>query len=93
METHHKIAAAIESFDCWNRPWEFYASISSLVDPAMLGELAHIWATAADDASWRTCKDLAHGCSLTDARLSVCYPWLSAKARRQLVNAASYQWR
>ena len=93
MAMHRKLAAAIESFNRWDRPWEFYTSVSSSVDPDARGNLEHIWATAAETAGWSTCKDLAHGCLLADARLSVSYPWLSAKARQQLVNGAAYQWR
>ena len=90
---HREIAVAIESFDHWNRPWEFYSSVSELLGPVERAELERVWATAADAAGWSTCKDLAHGSALADARLSVSYPWLSAKARQQLVNGAAYQWR
>jgi hypothetical protein len=95
MELHSKLVAAIENFDCWDRPWEFYTlvSSSSSLNAVARAELERIWATATETGGWSTCKDLTHGCSLADNRLSISYPWLSAEARRQLVNGAAYQWR
>jgi hypothetical protein len=93
MEMHRELATAIESFDHWGHPWEFYSSVSALLSPVARGELERVWATATDTAGWSTCKDLAHGSTLANTRLSVSYPWLSTKARQQLVNGAAYQWR
>ena len=95
MEMQRKIVEAIESFDRWEHPWEFYkaVSISSSLDAVAREELKRIWATAGETAGWSTCKDLSHGCALANARLSASYPCLSAKAKRQLVNGAAYQWR
>jgi hypothetical protein len=92
MEVHRELVAAIESFDGWARPSEFYPSVSSLLAPSARAEFAQVWATSIDAAGWSTCTDLAHGCSLADGRLSVSYPWLSAEARKQLVNGAAYLW-
>ena len=93
MEMHRELVAAIEDFDTWDRPWEFYASVSSLLRPDARSELERIWATATDSAGWSTCEDLAQGCLLAEVRLTQSFPWLSAKARKQLGNGASYQWR
>jgi hypothetical protein len=93
MEVHREVVAAIEKFDAWDRPWEFYASVSSLLGPGARSELERIWATATDSAGWSTCEDLAQGCSLTEIRLAQNFPWLSAKSRKQLGNGAAYQWR
>ena len=90
---HREIVVAIERFDHWDRPWELYASVSELLSPVERAELECVWATATDVAGWSTCKDLAHGSTLADSRLSVSYPWLSAEARQQLVNGAAYHWR
>ena len=93
MEVQRKIVASIENFDRWDRPWDFYPYVSSLLAPNTREELERIWAAANDTASWATGKDLTQGCSLADARLSNSYPWLSVVARRQLVKGAAYQWR
>ena len=95
MEIHRELVTAIESFDRWERPWEFFKAVSSSpsLDAIARGELERIWATACETEGWSTCKDLSHGCSLAEARLLAGYPWLTAKARRQLVNGAAYQWR
>jgi hypothetical protein len=92
METHCKIVAAIESYNSWERPWEFFPSVLSSLELDARKEMEHVWATAGEAAIWSTCKDLAHGCSLADAHLSENYPWLSVKARQQLVNGVAYQW-
>jgi len=93
MEVHRQLVAAIENFDAWDRPWEFYASVSSLLRPDARSELEQIWAIATDSVGWSTCEDLAQGCSLAEVRLANGFPWLSAKARKQLGNGAAYQWR
>jgi hypothetical protein len=93
MEMHRELVAAIEGFGAWDRPWEFYASVSSLLRPDARSELERIWATATDSAAWSTCEDLVQGCALAEIRLTESFPWLSAKARKQLGNGASYQWR
>lgn len=93
MEVYRELVAAIESFDQWDQPWEFYMSVSSQLGNTARAELERIWATATETASWSICRDLAHGCSLADARLSSNYPWLPATARQQLVKGASYLWR
>jgi hypothetical protein len=93
MEMQRELAAAIEEFDAWDRPWEFYASVSSSLRPAARPELERIWATAIDSVGWSTCEDLAQGSSLAETRLSQSFPWLSAKARKQLASGAAYQWR
>lgn len=93
METHLTINTAIESFDDWERPWAFFTQVSSLLAPDVRREFERTWATATEAAVWSTCKDPLHGCALANERLSVSYPWLSGKARRQLVSGAAYQWR
>lgn len=93
MDLRRELVAAVESFDDWGRPWEFYVSVSALLSNDAREELARIWATATERAIWSACEDLAQGCSLAEGRLSLDYPWLSAGARRQLVNGAAYQWR
>lgn len=93
MEVHRQLVAVIEDFDAWDRPWEFYASVSALVRPGARYELEQVWAVATDSAAWSTCEDLSQGCSLAEVRLANSFPWLSAKARKQLGNGAAYQWR
>ena len=93
MNVHGSIVAAIESFNRWEHPWEFYSSVISLVGTDAREELERIWEVAADSAAWSMCRDLGHGCVLADTRLSEAFPWLSPSARRRLVNAAAYQWR
>jgi hypothetical protein len=95
MDLHRKLVSAIEAFDRWEQPWEFYPSVSFAIsiDIEESEEFQRVWATATEDSSWSACEDLAHGCLLADARLSSTFPWLSVAARRQLVNGASYQWR
>jgi hypothetical protein len=92
MDVRRELMAAIESFDDWARPSTFHSSVSSLLDVAARGELERVWATSIDPAAWSTCNDLAHGCSLAHGRLASAYPWLSAKARDQLINGAAYAW-
>jgi len=72
----------------------FYESISSApsLDTNDLEQLRRAWGTAIEREGWLASKDFADGCSLADARLASGFPWLSNKARQQLVNAASYQW-
>jgi hypothetical protein len=93
MDSHRELIAAIESFDHWGRPWEFYPSVSSVLSSGAREDLARIWAAATEATIWSSCEDLAHGSSVAEARLSLDYPWLSVGARRQLVNGAAYQWR
>lgn len=95
MDKRSKIVLAIEGFDRWDQPWEFYASVYSApkLDADDFSELQQLWAAATDSSIWLACQDLAQGCALADTRLSSSYPWLSAKARQHLVNAAAYQWR
>ncbi|WP_223437507.1 MULTISPECIES: hypothetical protein [unclassified Pseudomonas] len=95
MDLHSKLVSAIEAFDCWEQPWEFYEFVSSTpsLDANNLEELKRVWGTAIESGGWLASKDFADGCSFVDARLASGFPWLSNKARRQLVNGASYQWR
>lgn len=94
MDLHSKLVSAIEAFDRWEQPWEFYDSVSSApsLDANDLEKLKRVWGTAIESGGWLASKDFADGCSLVDARLPSGFPWLSNKARRQLVNGASYQW-
>jgi hypothetical protein len=91
---HRKLVSAIEAFDRWERPWEFYESVSSAtsLDVDDREKLKRIWEVAIESGGWLASTDFVDGCSLVDDRLSSGFPWLSAKARRQLVNGASYQW-
>lgn len=94
MGSYRKLVSAIEAFDRWEQPWEFYESVSSApsLDANDLEKLRRAWGTAIERGGWLASKDFADGCSLADARLASGFPWLSSKARRQLVNGASYQW-
>lgn len=93
MELHRILVSEIEKFDGWGLPWSFYEALSAspiLDDDAR--ELLHIvWVAAIEYPSWS--NDLEDSCSLADARLMSAFPWLSEEARRQLIKAASYQWR
>ena len=95
MGPYHILVSEIEKFDRWEQPWSFYEALSTSpsLDINAREKLQSVWATAIDDSSWLLSKDFADGCSLVDARLELGFPWLSAKARRQLVKGASYQWR
>jgi hypothetical protein len=94
MKSYRKLISAIEAFDRWEQPWEFYESISSApsLDTNDLEQLRCAWGTAIEREGWLASKDFADGCSLADARLASGFPWLSNRARQQLVNGASYQW-
>lgn len=94
MDLHRKLVSAIEAFDRWEQPWEFYESVSSApsLDANDLEQLKRVWGTAIERECWLASKDFADGCSLVDTRLASGFPWLSNKARRQLVKGASYQW-
>ena len=94
MKSYRKLISAIEAFDRWEQPWAFYESVSSApsLDTNDLEQLRRAWGTAIEREGWLASKDFADGCSLADARLASGFPLLSNKARKQLVNGASYQW-
>lgn len=95
MDCHRDLISAIESFDCWEQPWTFYESVSSLptLDSNDRETLNRVWEVAMESEGWRASKDFADASSLANARLASGFPWLTTVARRQLVNGASYQWR
>lgn len=94
MDMHRKLVSAIEAFDRWDQPWLFYESVSATpsLDANDRERLQRIWGTAIEAEDWLESGGIADGCSLADARLASRFPWLSTRARRQLVNGASYQW-
>jgi hypothetical protein len=91
MELHQTLAMEIEKFEVWERPGSFYEALSASpsLDDNARDPLHIVWAAAIECPSWRKSNDLEDGRSFADAR----FPWLSELARRQLVNAVSYQWR
>ncbi|MCD7099012.1 hypothetical protein [Stenotrophomonas sp. MMGLT7] len=89
------VAKAIESFDSWGTPWQFFASVSAF--PA-LGDDDHqlletAWASACNRNIWLSMDNLASGVAAAEAALSERFPWLSSLACQQLARAAAYQWR
>ena len=92
MDTRSNIVSAINSFTSWERPWEFFPSVSS--SPNLSTEeravLEQIWEIAASEGTW---VSLAEGSTNARALLTANYPWLPENALRQLVNGAAYQWR
>lgn len=95
MERYRTLVLEIEKFESWEQPWRFYEvfSTSPSLDADAREMLYTIWLAAIENPSWRMSNDLEASCSLADARLKSDFPWLSEQARRQLVNAVSYQWR
>lgn len=95
MELHQTLVLAIERFEGWEQPWIFYEvlSASPSLDAEAREMLYTIWIAANEYPSWRMSNDFEASCFLADARLKSDFPWLSEQARRQLVNAVSYQWR
>jgi hypothetical protein len=95
MENTANVAKAIESFDLWGSPWEFFASVSAFPalgdDDRQLLEAA--WASACNRNIWLSTDNLVSSATAVEASLSESFPWLSPLACRQLARAAAYQWR
>ena len=89
------VAKAIESFDAWGTPWEFFASVSAF--PALEDDdrqlLDEAWASVCNRNIWLSVDNLTSGVAAAEASLSESFPWLSPLACQQLARAAAYQWR
>ncbi|QSI76651.1 hypothetical protein [Niveibacterium microcysteis] len=88
------INAEIERFDRWSEPWSFEASVETKL--AGFGEelllFQSVWATACEPEIWIS-GTFVEACANTAIAISKQYPWLYAKAVRQIANGAAYQWR
>jgi hypothetical protein len=95
LDSPVNVVKAVESFDSWRTPWEFYASVSAVptLDDADRHWLERIWTAACDRTIWLSADSLAAGAAAAETILDERFPWLSALACRQLARAASYQWR
>ena len=94
MEHTNRIVKAIERYDAWELPWQFFAAVSA--DPSLDEDdrrvLTDLWTAACEARLWVS-GTLEQGRANTEAALAEHFPWLSPAARRQLANAAAYQWR
>lgn len=85
------IIAAIEAFDAWAQPWTLLDDV--MARPTLTSadrELVQkVWQEAGDARHW------SHGDGARDTGLALQkhFPWLTERARDQLVRAASYEWR
>ena len=87
------LLAAIESFDDWNRPWTFYPTVIQLVSAADSERFETIWSAATSEGLWVTRDDLCKSAEEAEIFIAEKFTELSAKAVRQVVNGAAYQWR
>jgi len=94
MESLTRLVTVIEGYKAWDRPGEFFATISS--DPSLdeLGrvQLQRLWEFACDSDLWKH-EDLSACAADANARIAIGFPWLSVSARAQIINGAAYQWR
>ena len=95
MGNPENVVKAVESFDSWSTPWEFFASVCAF--PALGDDdgqlLEQAWTSACDRSIWLSIDNLASGVAAAEATLSESFPWLSPLACQQLARAAAYQWR
>jgi hypothetical protein len=89
------VVQAIESFDSWSTPWEFYPNVLAFpaLNDADRESLEQAWSAACDQNVWLSTDSLVAGVAATEAVLGERFPFLSTLARQQLARAASYQWR
>jgi hypothetical protein len=94
MESQTRLVTVIESYKAWDRPEEFFATISSdsSLYEADREQLQRIWESACDSQLWKQ-EDLGACAADANARIAVSFPWLSAFARAQMINGAAYHWR
>jgi hypothetical protein len=88
------INAAIERYASWERPWDFFGSVSAdgSLDDADRSEFQKVWSAACEPQLWTTCT-FPECLVLCEAHLAERFGWLSTHARKQIVNGAAYQWR
>lgn len=88
------INLAIESFSNWQEPWTFFATVKAHPKCSETDRKAIqvIWLAACDKHLWSGAR-LQDCTTHTDTALSHQFPWLSPRARQQLINGAAYQWR
>ena len=89
-----RINEVIERYDAWDKPWEFPYSVSSDtslgVEERAVFESA--WSVARDSALW-TSNEYSECFRLCEVRIAEIFPWLTPRARKQIVNGAAYEWR
>lgn len=86
------IVAAIEAFDAWGHPWTFLRSVVAcptltVDDRAVVHE---VWQVACDAEHW---QHTASTQMVLNQALRERFPWLTERARDQLIRAASYEWK
>jgi hypothetical protein len=88
-----RVVEAIEKFQGWSSPWEFLARVSTFpsLNDTDRASLEEVWQVATASDLWS--GTLEQGTLSVEMALAAEYPWLSARAREQLVRGASYQWR
>ena len=89
------VTKAIESFESWSKPSEFFerASAFPTLDDADRQLLEQVWESACDSNIWISAETLVAGSAVAENNLAQNFPWLSPLACQQLTRAASYQWR
>lgn len=88
------IIAAIEVFEAWGQPWTFLGNVMAwptlaVADRAMIQQ---IWMEACDAHHWQHGNGAQDAAAFSQA-LQEHFPWLTERARSQLVRAASYEWK
>ena len=88
------IIAAIHAFEAWDLPWTFLSNVMTwptltVADRTTTQEL---WKEALDARHWQH-ADSAQNAAASNLALQERFPWLTERARTQLVRAASYEWK
>lgn len=88
------IIAAIEAFEAWSQPWTFQSSVLTWDALTVAGRVTakEIWMEACDARHWQHGNG-AEDAAASDQALRERFPWLTERARAQLVRAASYEWK
>jgi len=96
MEKHSNIVSAIQSFTRWERPWEFFPSISAspILSTAERAELEKIWEVAAGQDTWVSVFSSAERAELEEIRGVAAGqdPWADSIAYATARLSASYPW-
>ena len=95
MADQLKLVEAIERFNSWGTPWEFFRSVAAdpTLNEAERIQLNEIWTVTCDSSVWLAAANLSAGVNTTVSALAGRFPWLSTLACQQLARGASYDWR
>ena len=95
MDTNQRIAAAIDAFTAWERPWEFHRAVlhSPLLDDVARSTFERLWLAAAGSSMWRTSGGLSIAGERVLAALQADDPAMPLSALDAVVRAASYDQR